>query len=177
MLRRGISRDCDRKTLIVLALAAFALPALSSPRLAAQETTDANIETELVAEVRENVSLAPGTQEYRFVPARLLEQGQVVYYTVRVRNVGATFARGVIVTQRVPVNTTYVEGSASGPGATVTFSVDGGQTFAPPDQLTVAAEGNTQPAQPARYTHIRWHFRNPLAPEAIALARFRATFQ
>jgi uncharacterized repeat protein (TIGR01451 family) len=111
------------------------------------------------------------------VPAKLLQQGEVVYYTVRVKNVGATFARDVIITQRIPVNTTYVEGSASGPGANVTFSVDGGQTFEAPDKLTIDIEGSTQLAQPAQYTHIRWHLRNPLAPEAVALARFRAVFQ
>jgi len=178
VLRRGISRGSVRKLLKLLALIAAMLSlSLSPPRLAAQESIGENIETELVAEVRENVSRTPGTEAFRFVPAKLLEQGQVVYYTVRVRNVGTAFARDVIVTQRIPVNTTYVEDSAAGPGANITFSVDGGQTFAAADELTANVEGNTQPAQPAQYTHIRWHFRNPLAPEAIALARFRATFQ
>lgn len=178
MLRRGISRGSVHKLLKLFVFSISALlVSLTAPRLAAQESLDENIETELVAEVRENVSRTPGTEVFRFVPAKLLEQGQVVYYTVRVRNVGSTFARDVIVTQRIPVNTTYVEDSASGPGAKITFSVDGGQTFASPGQLTVNVEGNTQAAQPAHFTHIRWHLRNPLAPEAIALARFRATFQ
>jgi uncharacterized repeat protein (TIGR01451 family) len=178
VLRRGISRGSDRKLLKLLAFAIVAVAvSLPADRPAAQEAIDANIEVELVAEVRENVSRTPGTEVFRFVPAKLLEQGQVVYYTVRVRNVGSTFAQDVIVTQRIPVNTTYVEDSASGPGANVTFSVDGGQTFERADKLTIEVEGNVQPAQPAQYTHIRWHFRNPLAPEAIALARFRATFQ
>jgi uncharacterized repeat protein (TIGR01451 family) len=161
-----------------LAFCAAVLLAWSPPaRLAAQEAMDADIETELVAEVRENVSRTPGTEVYRFVPAKLLAQGEVVYYTVRVKNVGSNFARDVIITQRIPVNTTYVEGSASGPGANVTFSVDGGQMFEPAHKLTINVEGNTQLAQPAQYTHIRWHLRNPLAPGAVALARFRAVFQ
>jgi uncharacterized repeat protein (TIGR01451 family) len=174
VLRRGISRDSARK---LLKLLVFASAMLLTSRLAAQEAIDANIETELVAEVRENVSTTPGTETFRFVPAKLLEQGQVVYYTVRIRNVGAAFARDVIVTQRIPVNTIYVEDSASGPGANITFSVDGGQMFEPADKLMIDVEGNTQPAQPAQYTHIRWHLRNPLAPDAIALARFRAVFR
>jgi uncharacterized repeat protein (TIGR01451 family) len=177
VLRRGISRTSFRKLLKVIAFSTAMALASSPPRLTAQESIDADIETELVAEVRENVSRAPGTEVYRFVPAKLLQQGEVVYYTVRVKNAGSTFARDVIITQRIPVNTTYVEDSASGPGANVTFSVDGGQTFAPATALTIDVEGNTQPAEPAHYTHIRWHLRNPLAPGAIALARFRAVFR
>jgi uncharacterized repeat protein (TIGR01451 family) len=137
----------------------------------------AEVQTELVAEVRENVSTTPGREVFRFVPARLLEQGQVVYYTVRITNQTTVPLRNVAVVQPVPANTVYIADSASGPGATVSFSVDGGQSFAPAEALVSANEGTKQRAQPAQYTHIRWQLRNPLAPGATALARFRATFQ
>ena len=137
----------------------------------------AEVQTELVAEVRENVSTTPGRDVYRFVPARLLEQGQVVYYTVRITNQTTVPLRNVAVVQPVPANTVYIADSASGPGANVSFSIDGGQVFAPAGVLTVEIDGTRQPAQPAQYTHIRWQLRNPLAPGATALARFRATFQ
>jgi uncharacterized repeat protein (TIGR01451 family) len=142
---------------------------------AAQEPVE--IQTELVAEVRENVSTTPGREVYRFVPARLLEQGQVVYYTVRITNQTTVPLRNVAVIQPVPANTVYIADSASGPGAAVSFSTDGGQTFAPADALTTELDGTKQPARPAQYTHIRWQLRNALAPGATALARFRATFQ
>lgn len=141
----------------------------------AQESSE--IQTELVAEVRENISTTPGREVYRFVPARLLDQGQVVYYTVRITNQTTVPVRNVAVVQAVPANTVYIADSASGPGADVSFSIDGGQRFAPPEALTVEAEGAKQPAQAAQYTHIRWQLRNALAPGATALARFRATFQ
>ena len=127
--------------------------------------------------MRENVSTTPGREVYRFVPARLLEQGQVVYYTVRITNQTSVPLRNVAVVQAVPANTVYIADSASGPGADVSFSIDGGQIFAPAGALTVEAEGAKQPAPAARYTHIRWQLRNALAPGATALARFRATFQ
>ena len=41
----------------------------------------------------------------------------------------------------------------------------------------IDVEGTTQLAPVAQYTHIRWQLRNPLAPGATALARFRATFR
>lgn len=142
---------------------------------AAQEPTE--VQTELIAEVRENVSTTPGREVFRFVPARMLEQGQVVYYTVRITNQTTVPLRNVAVVQPVPANTVYIADSAAGPGAAVSFSVDGGQSFAPADALVSAIEGTKQPAQPAQYTHIRWQLRNPLAPGATALARFRATFR
>ncbi|HEX7115080.1 MAG TPA: hypothetical protein VF193_08095 [Steroidobacter sp.] len=131
------------------------------------------IRTELIAEVRENVSTTPGREAYRFVPARVLAQGQVIYYTLRVTNPAPTFAPNVVVTQRIPANTVYVPGSASGPGAIVTLSIDGGQTFASQEELKREAGAGDA----AKYTHIRWQLRNPLAPGASALMRFQAVFQ
>lgn len=157
----------------MFAVTVFAAGLLS--RAAAQEPTE--IQTELVAEVRENVSTTPGREVYRFVPARMLEQGQVVYYTVRITNQTTVPLRNVAVVQPVPANTVYIADSAAGPGAAVSFSVDGGHSFAAAAALVSEVEGTKQPAQPAQYTHIRWQLRNPLAPGATALARFRATFQ
>ena len=149
--------------------------AFSQPSARADEQSE--VATELVAEVRENVSTTPGREVYRYAPARLLEQGQVVYYTLRITNQTTVPLRNVAVVQPVPANTTYVADSASGPGAAVSFSVDGGKTYAPADSLMIETEGGTkQLAQASQYTHIRWQLRNPLAPGATALARFRATF-
>jgi uncharacterized repeat protein (TIGR01451 family) len=139
----------------------------------ARATEAVELRTQLVAEVRESA----GTQErptVRMLPATRLEQGQVVYYTLKITNPTPIFANKVQVSQMIPANTTYLAGSAAGPGADVEFSVDGGQTFATAGDLKLA-DGVTR-ASPERYTHIRWRLRNPLAPGATALARFRATF-
>jgi uncharacterized repeat protein (TIGR01451 family) len=107
-----------------------------------------------------------------------LTQGQIVYYTVRIHNPSPVAARNVEVVRRIPANTFYVAGSAAGPGAHIDFSADGGQTFAAPGRVTVTdGNGATRAAKPEDYTHIRWRLRNPLAPGAVALARFRAVFQ
>ena len=154
--------------------AAAVLAAFCEPAAPAEQGTD--IATELIAEVRENVSTTPGREVFRFAPARMLEQGQVVYYTLRITNQTTVPLRNVAVVQPVPANTTYLADSASGPGADVSFSVDG-NTFAPAESLMIGAEGSKQLAQATQYTHIRWQLRNPLAPGATALARFRATFR
>lgn len=131
------------------------------------------LRTQLIAEVRETVN-ARDRPLYRMVPATRLSQGQVVYYTVRITNPTPVFANNVVVSQRVPDNTVYLRGSATGPGAEIEFSVDGGVTFGRPEGLQLD-DGTRAP--PERYTHIRWRLRNPLAPGAVALARFRATFR
>jgi uncharacterized repeat protein (TIGR01451 family) len=131
------------------------------------------LRTQLIAEVRETLN-GQDRPVYRMVPATRLSQGQVVYYTVRITNPTPVFANNVVVSQMVPANTKYMEDSAVGPGAEIDFSIDGGVTFAPPENLKLD-DGTRAP--PERYTHIRWRLRNPLAPGAVALARFRAVFR
>ena len=65
------------------------------------------------AEVRETLD-ARGRQTHRMVPATRLSQGQVVYYTVRITNPTPVFANNAVVSQKIPANTTYMEGSAAG---------------------------------------------------------------
>lgn len=148
------------------------IAAMTTLATVAGATEAVELRTLLVAEVRESGG-TPEQPTARMVPASRLAQGQVVYYTVRITNPTPIFANKVQVSQMIPANTTYLAGSASGPGADIEFSIDGGQTFASANQLKLA-DGTLAP--PGRYTHIRWRLHNPLAPGATALARFRATF-
>jgi uncharacterized repeat protein (TIGR01451 family) len=164
-----------RRVKLLTSLAFVVLGAIAFD-LTAQDIVQ--IETELVAEVRIDDVRGPNPSPARYAPATLVAQGQVVYYTVRIRNVSSEYARDIVVTQRVPANTVYVPDSATGPGADVTFSIDGGQTFQRAEELLMAdASGKPRPVPVEQYTHIRWQLRNSLAPGAIALARFRAVFQ
>jgi len=135
------------------------------------------IETALVAEVRVE-SLVQGRPLARFEPATAIVQGTTVYYTVRIHNPMPAPVRDVVTVQRIPVNTSYVIGSAAGPAAEVMFSIDGGQTFAAESGLRITESTGVQ-RRPvaAEYTHIRWRLRNALAPGATALARFQAVFR
>lgn len=145
-------------------------------QVTAQDNND--VETELVAEVRVEITSGQHKGVARFVPATVLSQGEVVYYTVRIKNPTSEYLRNVSVTQRIPVNTVYVPDSASGPGAEILFSIDGGVTFAAQDALKRIGEGGVElPASADEYTHIQWRMKNALAPGAVALARFRAVFQ
>ncbi len=168
-----------------VALGVFsALTALQA--LAADE-----VDITLVAEVREDIPAPGGRTISRLIPATSVEQGQEIFYTVRIRNASSAAARGVEVVQRIPENTVYVSGSATGPGVEVELSADGGQTFGREGQLTIVDQSAvalmeatsldraalTRPARPQDTTHIRWRLRNALAPGAVALVRFRAVFR
>jgi uncharacterized repeat protein (TIGR01451 family) len=136
------------------------------------------VETTLVAEVREVLETSGGRRLQRYVPAAVVNQGQVVFYTLQVRNPTAVPVRDAVIVQRIPANTTYVVDSAAGPSAEITFSVDGGETFWPEKELVVTKPGSEARRATAQdYTHIRWQLRNALAPGAVALARFQAVFR
>jgi uncharacterized repeat protein (TIGR01451 family) len=147
-----------------------------SPATFAQES--GAVETTLIAEVLEKSESSDGRNVQRLVPATTINQGEVVHYTVRIRNPSTQPVRDVIVVQRIPSNTKYVANSAAGPAANITFSVDGGVTFGAPRELKVVApNGAVRPANAEDYTHIRWQLRNVLSPGAVALARFQAVFR
>ena len=65
--------------------------------------------------------------------------------------------------------------SASGPGADISYSIDGGRTFDRPENLKILdSQGLKQIAAADAYTHIRWQLKNILKANAVAFARFRA---
>ncbi len=70
----------------------------------------------------------------------------------------------------------YVADSAVGPGAEVSYSVDGGRSFDLPENLKVRdrKDGELRPALAADYTHIRWRLKNSLKANSVAFVRFRA---
>ena len=91
-----------------------------------------------------------------------------------VRNTSEEAAENVVITNPISESLTYVAGSAFGPGTIIEFSVDGGQTYAPADQLTITEDGETRSAHPGDFTHIRWVMQNELAAGAQGTARFAA---
>jgi uncharacterized repeat protein (TIGR01451 family) len=130
---------------------------------AAMATGSDLLETSIEAEILVAPPRAAGAPP-RFVAARRLQAGDVVYYTVRVHNPGQALVTSVQVTKSMPQGLHYVAGSAVGPACDVDFSADGGETF------------SRRPEAP-EYTHVRWSLRRPLPPGATALLRFRAVFR
>jgi uncharacterized repeat protein (TIGR01451 family) len=125
------------------------------------------------AEVEKEVVNDKGEKSKSLVPAGKVIPGTEVVWTVTANNVCKQASDKVTINNPVPDHMTLVPNSATGPGSEISFSVDG-KTFAPAGQLTVQENGAARPAHADEYKHIRWEFKNALAPGASAFARFRA---
>jgi len=139
---------------------------------AAQEAADP-LTIKAIAEV-ESKSVAHGRQVIKLIPADRVVPGDRVIYTLEVRNTGAALEAPVIV-HPIPEHMRYVADSAVGPGAEVSYSVDGGRSFDRAENLKVPGkDGEPRPAVAADYTHIRWRLKNSLKANSVAFVRFRA---
>lgn len=149
-----------------------ALLALSAA-LSAQEA--GNIVVTTVAQQTEVLTDPSGDTRTQLVPVTKVLPGDEVTYTITFKNVGGEPVENVTVTNPVPEHMSYLDGSAFGPGTAITFSVDGGHSFAPAGTLAVAlADGSTRPAAASDYTHIRWTYVRPAEPGELGIARFKA---
>lgn len=120
------------------------------------------------------VDIANGRPATRLLPADHVVPGDLVIYTVQVRNSGSVRVAVPQFTTPIPEHTSYVADSAVAPGADVSYSVDGGQSFDRPQNLRVHGDGGVlRPATAADYTHIRWTLRHGMKPNSVAYARFR----
>ena len=144
------------------------------PYAASGQATSGALVIKAVAEV-ETRAVQDGRDIVKLAPANRVVPGDQVIYTLEIRNPGRTAVRDPIVTYAVPSHMMYVADSATGPGAQVRYSVDGGRVFDRPENLRVSdADGHSHPAQPDDYTHIRWKLKNTLKSKSVAFARFRA---
>lgn len=124
---------------------------------------------------QEKKSTVDGVAAVQLAPADRIAPGDLLVYTLLVRNEGAASIEHASFTSPIPQHMIYVANSAVGPGAEVSFSVDGGRSFAAPEILTVPdSRGKPRAAVPADYTTIRWTLRNRLQPGSVARARFLA---
>ena len=121
---------------------------------------------------RVSAEIAAPKPEAKLQAAQRVVPGDVLIYTVEVRNAGQYAVESAVVVQPVPNHMMYLASSAVGPGVDVDYSVDGGRSFDKPENLK--SPTGTARAAPAEYTHIRWQLRNRLKPNSIAYVRFRA---
>jgi uncharacterized repeat protein (TIGR01451 family) len=150
------------------------LLALSPAVLAVGQVQGSPLAIRSIAEV-ESRSLAAGREVVKLVPADRVVPGDRVIYTLEVRNTGAAALDAPVVTHPVPEHMRYVADSAVGPGAEVSYSVDGGRSFERAENLKVlGVDGRPRPAVAADYTDIRWQLKNSLKANSVAFVRFRA---
>ena len=128
------------------------------------------------AEIEQEVVNEKGEKVVKRVDASKVVPGTEVIWTVTAENTCKQASENVTINNPVPQHMALVANSATGPGADITYSLDG-KAFAKPDQLTVTENGAARKARTDEYKHIRWVFTNPLAAGATATASFRAVLE
>jgi uncharacterized repeat protein (TIGR01451 family) len=108
------------------------------------------------------------------VSADRVVPGDQIVYTLEVRNTAAFTVHAPSVTYAVPNHMRYLADSAVGPGAEVSFSVDGGSHFDSPENLEIQTADGLRAAAAGDYTHIRWQLANDLKANSVAFVHFRA---
>jgi uncharacterized repeat protein (TIGR01451 family) len=134
----------------VLAELAFAAPALAAPKLVVS-----------LSQRREVVEQTAAGRTTRWVATQDAKPGDVLEYVLAYANQGDAPAADAVVEDPIPRGTVYLASTATGDGAEITFSSDGGRTFAPPVKLTYevrlpSGAVEKRVATPAEYTHVRW---------------------
>lgn len=158
-----------RKNLLTLWLAVLTA-GLSFNLSAANE-----IELRVVAQQEIEAVDESGKKTYKMVPVEKIVPGDEVVYTIYFKNVANQPATDIVIDDPVPQNMSYKANSAYGSGTVISYSVDGGKTFAGAEALQVEKDGKKVAATAADYSHIRWNFGATLEPGKEAYVGFRAT--
>ncbi len=134
--------------------------ALFSSLISGQALAQVELETEMfkVVEVQKD----NGTSKIEWVKADSIVPGDKVGYRITVNNKGDKKADDIVLNNPVPENTIYVDGSARGANSSIVFSVDGGKSFAKPEQLFIEKNGKKIMASAKDYSNLRWVLNQPV---------------
>lgn len=161
---------------LVLSVTVVAL--LSGVSFAASAAAMGAIKVTSIAQSEVEVVGANGKKHIERKPVEKAIPGTAILFVNTFENISKKPAGDIVINNPVPANTEYQAGSAFGEDSEITFSVDGGKTFAVPDALKVkAANGSEQLAKASAYTHIRWAYKKQLPPGATGEVGFRAVIK
>lgn len=156
-----------RPVLLAFLFAALAAPAALAGSLTATQSVERRVMTES----------PDGKVEISWIAAEQAIPGDVMRYAMNYENGGAQKADNVVLVVPVPEAMRYVENSATSDGVTVTFSVDGGRSFASRGELVVNAAGRIVSAEAGDITHVRWLLPAGIAAGQTGMVAFEAVLK
>ena len=115
-----------------------------------------------------------GRVQRRLVAPNQVAPGDELRYLVRFTNTGSdnVDAGSVVITNSIPGNTVYLEGTAAGEAAQILYSIDAGAQFGSPLSLRVGQGASEAAANARDYTTIRWVYAPSLPPGATGTVSF-----
>ena len=116
-----------------------------------------------------------GTSVAQLVSAAEVTPGEKIVYTVAFTNDSAEAATDIVLAMPVPQDVRFMEGTADKEGATVRYSVDGGETFVERSALVLpVVGGGARSANSDDITHIQWRIAGPVPVGASDEISFKA---
>lgn len=110
------------------------------------------------------------------VPAEESATGDILRYSIGWRNAGTQELSGAEVVDPIPPQTVFLGEIPMMRMARLLFSADGGRTWSePPLQTEVRTASGVSKVEipPASYTHVKWHFPQPIPPGEAGTFSFR----
>ena len=160
-----------KKILLIVAALALLAP------LGAWAQQKGAITLKTTAEVEVATTNAKGEKAVKLVDVGKATKGpgDTVVFTTTYANSGKQPATGVVITNPIDKNMTYVDNSAQGKDALIEFSTNGGKTYNVPAKLTITdGKGLSRPATGKDYTDIRWMLEKPLPAGGKGSVSFKA---
>lgn len=160
-----------REKAIVITLL-FALLLLPISAIAA-----GNVDVKIKAE-KLTMVLKDGKKVTKAVPTSKFQPGDTIQYTITYANNASEPVTEAVINDPIPAGTAYINDSAMGEGADITFSIDNGKSFQKPTLLFYEVDsGKTKKEQkvasPDQYTNVRWTLKSTIAPKGSGKVSFR----
>lgn len=161
-----------KKLSLILIITVFVF---STFPISASAEKNGSINLKSIAEIEVETFNEEGMKTTKRVPATKVIPGTEVIFTTLYTNIGKEDAEKAEIINPVPEHMIFKDGSVTGDGANISFSVDNGKSYdLPKNLMIIAKEGEKVGAGPEDYTHIKWTFIKPIVPSAKGDVSFRA---
>jgi uncharacterized repeat protein (TIGR01451 family) len=169
-MEKALRKEAFLILTLVLFLGLFPVSGAWAQKQSPQLTLDISVHKEVIV-------LKDGKRVIEHVSVDKTRRDDTLVYTITYTNAGETAAQDAAVVDPVPEGALYVLGSASGPGAQVLCSINGGFSYhEPPVKYTIKGPGGTleeKEAPAEMYTHIKWIIKKRLQPGASGRLSFK----
>jgi uncharacterized repeat protein (TIGR01451 family) len=102
-----------------------------------------------------------------------------VVYTIIYSNAGKGPILDAVIVDPLPAGVRYIENTAEGKDAEITYSIDNGRTWVKPPVMIEfrKPDGSLEkkPAPPDMYTHIKWAIKKTVAQGQSGQVSFKVT--